>query len=493
VTRAAILLLLAPVAVQGQLQLLLVNGAQQTPITAGATFSLGQIAANASENFVLRALNSGSAPIPIASDTPAISGTGFSITSPATPPPNIAPGAFLDIDIHFAGGPPASYSATFQLNTTSVLLVITSVAAATLSVAPGQSCAGPDSSNTVNFGNIPESQTAPCTLILQNLSSQQLTVSTITVAGTGFLVSQPAITPLNLPPGVSSEFTITFAPSAATSYSGTLAIDTQGLTQTFTLAGTAYNPPLSTPTLQFDTSTAQSGQQVTLTMNLPAPAQIATSGSVNLSFQPDPSVAAFATSDPTIMFVANGARSVPFSIPSGSSQATFGGQAGAVFQTGMTAGKITFTVAVTSGAQLSGDAATSLTLASLPVQVENAAATAIAGALNIQVWGFDNTYSAGAMSFTFQDNLGNPIGSGAVSADFTSQFRTYFTTSADGGGFAMLITFPVTGNAAEVGSVNLAMTNSAGTATISQLTFLNDTGTCVLVGNVLSCPATPTQ
>jgi hypothetical protein len=109
------------------------------------------------------------------------------------------------------------------------------------------------------------------------------------------------------------------------------------------------------------------------------------------------------------------------------------------------------------------------------------------------VVGFDNTYSAGAMSFTFQDNLGNPIGAGPIAADFTSQFRTYFTTSTDGGGFAMLVTFPVVGNAAAVGAVNIQMTNSAGTAPTTQLVFINDTGGCVLVGNVLSCPGAPTQ
>src|ERR1700677_4335969 len=123
--RAAILLMLAPVAVHAQLQLLVLNGAQQTPVTSASTFSLGQVAAGASEAFIVRAVNGGTAPIPIVSDTPAISGTGFSITSPAAPPPNIAPGSFLDIYINFAGGPPASYSANFQINASFVIFVIT--------------------------------------------------------------------------------------------------------------------------------------------------------------------------------------------------------------------------------------------------------------------------------------------------------------------------------------------------------------------------------
>jgi hypothetical protein len=489
--RAAILLMLAPVAVHAQLQLLVLNGAQQTPVASASTFSLGQVAAGASEAFIVRAVNGGAAPIPIVSDTPAISGTGFSITSPATPPPNIAPGSFLDIYINFAGGPPASYSANFQLNETFVIFVITSVPAATLTVA--SPCAGLGSSNAVSFGNIVESQTEPCTFLLQNLSSQQLTVSSVAVTGTGFLLSQPPATPLNLPAGVSSNFTVTFAPQSAASYSGTVTITTQGLTQIFLLTGTAYNPSLPTPMLTFDTNAEQSGQQITLTMTLPTPAPVAASGSVNLKFQPDASVSGIVSGDPTIVFVADGALSVPFSIQQGSAQATFGGQAGAVFQTGTTTGKITFTVTVTSGVQFSGDPTTSIMLAPLPVQVDNAAATAIAGDLNIQVWGFDNTYSAGEMSFTFYDDTGAAIGSGPVQADFGSAFLNYFTTSTDGGAFAMLVTFPITGNAAEVGSVNVQMTNSAGTTAITQLGFLNDTGTCVLVGTTLTCPPAITQ
>ncbi len=245
--------------------------------------------------------------------------------------------------------------------------------------------------------------------------------------------------------------------------------------------------------LTFDTNTPESGQQVTLSMALPTPAPVAASGSVNLTFQPDASVSGIVSGDPTIVFVANGALSIPFSIPQGSTQATFGGQAGAVFQTGTTTGKITFTVTVTSGVQFTGDPTTSITLAPLAVQVENAAATAIAGDLNIQVWGFDNTYSAGEMSFTFLDDTGTPIGAGPVPADFGSAFLNYFATSTDGSAFAMLVSFPITGNAAEVGSVNVQMTNSAGTTTITQLGFLNDTGTCVLVGNTLTCPPAITQ
>jgi hypothetical protein len=477
VIRASILLLFAPLAIQAQLELVV----GQTNVT-GATYSLGPVAAGTNADVVILAEDTGSAPITITQLT--LSGTGFQIVNTSTIPYPVAPGNFMRIELQFSagGGSLGKYSATLQVNTVSVILTATSVATATLSVAAP--CTGPDTNLNLSFGNIPVSQSVTCSFQLLNQSSQALAVSTIAVTGGGFLFSQAPSTPLNLPPGLSSTFTIKFAPNAATSYSGILTVDSQA----FALTGTAFNPPLPTPSLTFDTNTPQSGQQITLTMTLPSPSPIAASGSINLAFQPG---SAAAGGDPTVRFVANGARSMPFSIQPGATEATLSGQPGAVFATGTTAGKITFSVS--TGAQLSGDPTTSLTLSPIPISVDNVAATSIAGALRIQVWGFDNTDSAGPMSFTFLDGLGNPIGAGPVTADFTSAFHNYFASSTDGGAFQMLVTFPVTGNSAEVGSVDLQMTSAAGTTTISQLVFLNDTGTCVLVGNVLSCPPAPTQ
>jgi hypothetical protein len=484
-TRAAILLLLAPVAAHAQLKLFV----GPTNVT-NSTYTLGSIAAGTIGDVVIQANNTGSGPVTVTKL--ALAGSGFAIVNTSSTPYPVAAGGSMRIEVQFsaAGGPLGGYNASVQVSTdqgyaVQVILTTTSIASATLAVAAP--CTGPDSTGAVNFGSIAEGQTASCTFVLQNDSSQQLTISSITVTGAGFLTSQLPATPLRLPAGASVSFAIIFTPQSAASYLGTFMVDTQ----TFPLMGAAYNPALPTPMLQFDINAPQSGQQVTLTMALPTPAPNAASGSVNLAFQPDASVSGLTTGDPAIAFVATGARSVPFSIPQGSTQATFAGKTGAVFQTGTTTGRITFTVSTNT--QLSGDPTTSITLAPVPLTVDNAAATAIAGALNVQVWGFDNTYSAGAMSFTFYDNLGKPIGSGPITADFSSPFRSYFTTSADGSAFAMLVSFPVNGNAASVGSVDVQMTNSAGTTTISQLIFRNDTGTCVLIGNVLSCPPGPTQ
>lgn len=484
----AVALLLAPLALEAQqLQLSVIVGSAATPVASGGAFNLGQIAAGATTNFVIQALNTSSTnPLSVLPNTPSLSGAGFSMSAPSAPG-SLAPGSFLNIFVSFEASQPAAYTATFQFNTSSILFTITVVPAATLtSAAP---CTGPSSSaGTIGFGNVAVSQMLNCTLTLTNNSAQTITVSGISISGSGFLVQPPA-TPLNLPPSSTQTFTITFAPVSAVAYTGTLTVGTEQ----YPLTGTGSNPIVPAPLIQFDTSTPQSGQQITLSMTLPSASPIPVTGSINMAFQPDPSVTGFLTTDPTVNFVSTSALSVGFSIASGATQATFGGHTGVVFSTGTTAGKITFTVR--TSAQLNGDPTTTIVLPAAPVQIDNAAATAIAGALNIQIWGFDNTYTAGPMAFSFFDDSGNNIGAGPINANFTSNFATYFSSDASqyGSAFAILVSFPITGNSAQVGSVTVQLTNSAGVSTIQNLLFINDSGTCVLTNNVLSCPGSPSQ
>jgi hypothetical protein len=75
------------------------------------------------------------------------------------------------------------------------------------------------------------------------------------------------------------------------------------------------------------------------------------------------------------------------------------------------------------------------------------------------------------MSFTFYDLNGNVIQPGAVSADFSSQFHTYFTTAQAGSAFQMIVNFPVTGDSSQVSAVDVTLTNSAGPVVNGRLNF----------------------
>jgi len=118
----------APLAAQAQLALFTVGGAAETPV--GATYQAGNVAAGATLDIRFRARNQGTASITISKL--AISGAGFTIVQTPSIPFVIAQGAFQDVYVQFAGTTLASYSASFQINSISVILVATVVNAATL-------------------------------------------------------------------------------------------------------------------------------------------------------------------------------------------------------------------------------------------------------------------------------------------------------------------------------------------------------------------------
>jgi hypothetical protein len=448
---------------QAQLSLFVVNGTAEAPV--GATYQAGNFAAGTTVQIHFQARNPGTASVTVSSLS--VSGAGFSIVQTSSVPYVVSPGGAMDIYVQLAAGSPAAYSANFQVNTISVILVVTVVAAPNLSVQ--SPCTGPNpNTGAITFGTIQSGQTEACIFSLQNSGAQSITVSTLTISGAGFQFIQMIQTPILIPAGGLTTFTANFAPSSAAVYSGMLTVGSQA-TQTYPLSGSAL-PPLPTPQIQFDSGAYGSDQQRMLTMSLPSPSPIAATGVLLLSFKPGTTVV---TDDPAIVFVSNGSRSMRFSINAGDTQFQFQGQTGAVFQTGTTWGTISFSISTNVAITGTGTGTATATMAIPPsvIAIDKAIATAEAGALNVQVSAYDNTYSAGPMSFTFYDLKGNVIQPGAVSADFTSQFFNYFTTAQAGSAFQMLVNFPVTGDSSQVLAVDVTLTNSAGSVTINQLDF----------------------
>ena len=455
------LILLLPVAAWAQLAVVTYDGTTEVP--TASLFDYGKVAAGDSRDIRFRARNTGNSAVVLS--TLSIAGAGFSMINAPPTPYTIAPGNFVEFPVRFLSNTPAAYSANLQVNSRSVLLMATAVPVPALTTASG--CAGPDpATHAIDFGRIQKGATSTCNLTLQNLSAQSLVVAALAVAGAAFGPLQGLRGPLTLLPGQSVTFTITFAPPDSTTYSGTLSIDTRS----FPLTGAAFNPLLPKPALGFDLTAIGSAQQRTLKMSLASSAPFAGSGYVNLKFAPATNVV---TDDPAVMFVATGTRVVPFSFKQGDTQVSMNGQAGAVFQTGTTAGTITFSLTPT-GFQTDGDPATTITIPPAAIEIDTANATRRANDLDIEVVGYDNTYTAGSMSFTFYDATGNAINPGAIQADFTAAFKSYFAGQPGGSAFLMRVTFPVTGTDAQVkkvASVDVTLTNSAGVAHTQKLTF----------------------
>ena len=454
-TRCILLALLAPLAAQAQLVLVTFDGTTETPV--GSTYNYGNVAAGANQDIRFRARTTGSSAINLT--TLSVSGTGFTILgAPATA--IIAPTNFLEFTVRFSALVPASYSANLQLNAISVILIAAAVPAPTLNVLSG--C----TQNPLAFMPVQFGKMGLCNFSIANTYSQPLTISNISLTGSGLQLTNVPSLPAVIAPGVATTFTVQVIPvCGTTNYSGTLTVNTQS----YSIIGTAFLPPLALPVIGFDPGAFASGQQRNLTMNLPTafPCPALASGLVNLAFTPNTTVV---TDDPTVLFVARSTRKLPFSLASDGTHVLIDSQTAAVFNTGTTQGKITFTV-TTTGIQINGDPTTSVTIPPAAVSIDTAlASNQRLGELDIEVIGYDNTYTAGTLSFAFLDTSGKPIGE-AIAADFSSQFKTYFTSVLSGSSFLMRVSFPVTGNQYLVGTVAVTLTNAAGTAQTGSLTF----------------------
>jgi DNA-binding NarL/FixJ family response regulator len=123
------------------------------------------------------------------------------------------------------------------------------------------------------------------------------------------------------------------------------------------------------------------------------------------------------------------------------------------------AGRVTFTVELQSHREQA-----TVELAPAAVEFDSVAAVRAAYSVEVEVRGFDNTRSASALAFTFRDRNGGAIGRGPVRVDAAQDFRRYFEAATLGGVFSLRAVFPVRGNVSEIGSVEVEVVNSQGTA-----------------------------
>jgi hypothetical protein len=113
----------------------------------------------------------------------------------------------------------------------------------------------------------------------------------------------------------------------------------------------------------------------------------------------------------------------------------------------------------------------SVTIAAIAPVISTVQTVRSAGALEIQITGFDNTRSLGALSFTFYDAAGNPLPPGTIRTDAQADFNKYFAASDLGGVFLLRAVFPVTGDGTLVASCDATLANSAGSAKTQRTYF----------------------
>jgi len=450
--KLALAVVLCVPALDAQIALFSFDGSTESAV--GATYSYGTVSGGDVKDVRFRARNGGTSSVDITTLT--ISGSGFSRSAlNGVVPSTLAPGNFLEFTIRFSAGLPAQYSANLQVNGISVLLLATSVPAPVLTIF--KPCL-PGANGEIDLPGIAIGSSGGCEFTLQNQSSQNMVISTLAVTGDPAFQGPANLTmPATLKPNDAITFSIQFKPVCGQlDYAASLNVNGR----ISPLAGIGLTPPLPTPLLSFDTNTLASGEQHIISMTLPNPAACATTGYLNLEF-------AGVTQDASVFFLSGSTRALPFSVKANDTQVSINGKPSAMFQTGTTAGTLIFSLA----ANISGDASVRMTVAPAPITIETASASnQRTGELDVEVVGFDNTYSAGGMSFTFFDAGGKPIGP-AISADFSSNFKTFYSSATAGSSFLMRVSFPVMGDQTQVAKVQVTLTNSAGQTQTGSLTF----------------------
>jgi hypothetical protein len=463
---ARLLLLVAslPLAGMAQLELTSYDPATNTETPIGTSLSVGPatVCGPFISPYEIRLRNIGQDTIQITTLEP-LSGVIF---LPGAPLPQffLAAGVLQSLgNINFTPTSTGSFTSSLTVTgtdlTTSTVYTITvalsgtSITAPTLTDSSGNSyCPG---GTPIYVGRSQVGTTVQTTLTLTNPTQSDVIA---TVSGADFGPS----TPVTVAAGATQTLTITFTPSIPNPETGALTVS--GLI--YNLAGDGFAAPLLQPTLQLSANANLSGNQAQVSIPLAAAATSTDAGTLTLSFLPANNLA----DDPTINFPATGGtRTMSVQVNPGDTSVQF--QAGSseecTFQTGTTAGMITFTLSLNA----SGATATaSVTIAPAIVSLDLATAVPATDEIIVSLSGFDNTHAASALAFTFYDTTGKAVAPGLIQSNVTGAFANYYQANPQAGGaFNLQATFPVTGDITQVATVEVQFTNPAGVTTTSLL------------------------
>jgi hypothetical protein len=422
-----------------ELSLFLYDGKGEQPV--GSVFDLGSFPAGDEQQFRFRIRNNNAGAVTIRSIK--LAGDAFSISSAPSLPYVLAPQNFVEVRVHFVGNVMATYSATLVVNSVEVLLRAT-IDAAPVVIAPGGVLSG---GGSVDFGRILRKTSATRQLSVSDSGSGPLTISSIVVSGDSFAIPNPPLLPLLLTAGGSVGVDVVFQPAHSGDYTGSLNIDGRQ----FSLTGVAYDPPLPRPVMDAGGTSLLSAKQEPLVIRFDSASGVSGTGTLKMEFQPS---AGAATDDTAVRFLSGGARIQSFQVAEGDTTVAFGSDKQILFQTGTTAGTIVFTVDLGSHSEQA-----SVRIAPAAIAFDSVTADRTPGQITVSISGFDNSRTAGSLAFKFYNKAGGAI-LPELSADVVKDFQRYFAASpAAGGAFLLRASFPVTGDASAIGSVDVRMAN----------------------------------
>ncbi len=317
-------------------------------------------------------------------------GTGFSFSGPSLPI-TLAPQQNVNLYVTFA--PQSSGSANGTANGTLSIVTgsaignsgkqrsnSTTISLSGTGTSSGQLAANP---SNLNFGTAQLGTSQSITGTLTNSTTSSVTVSQASVTGTGFGVSGLPM-PLNLPPGQSQAFNVTFTPQAAGGATGSLAVISTAPNPALniSLSGTAVTPGYLTANpssmsfgsiqvgssqTQYESLTNSGGSSVTISQVTPSGTGFSLSGFVApLTLSPGQSVTFSVAFSPTLSGTASGSLSVISDASDPSLSVSLSGTGTSAGQLSVSPGSMSFGT-VTVGATRSQSGALSASGASVTV------------------------------------------------------------------------------------------------------------------------------
>jgi Abnormal spindle-like microcephaly-assoc'd, ASPM-SPD-2-Hydin len=439
--------LLAPCLLAAQMSLFVVEGGVER--TVGESFSLGIVPAGDFTDTAFRLRNASTSTLNLNGLN--VAGARFSFASLPKLPMDVPAGGTVDFTIRFHPLTPSVYSAYLNVNGVRMtILEGTAAASFVVSLADTSPPADLAAGDTIDFGIVTVGSRKARRLTISNPTSATLTVQSIAVAGDGFAGPAGIQAPLTLETGKNVSFEVVFEPKNAVFGQGTLEIDRRR----FLLRGTGHEPSFPKPLVLVESQTLSGARQSKVAVRLEAKSQSAGTGELAMEFAaatPGQAV------DPAQLFLATGKRSVAFTVTEGEDMARFGSRTETEFQTGTTAGTITFTAKLGSHVEKA-----TVVIPAAAVVVDSVRCLRSANGLDLQIAAFDTSHSASRLTFTFFDAVGNPIAPGAIVVDAGNAFREYFGSAGFGGQFLLRAVFPVTGNVLQITAFEAELTNSIG-------------------------------
>jgi hypothetical protein len=225
--------------------------------------------------------------------------------------------------------------------------------------------------------------------------------------------------------------------------------------------------PSAPPALTIGTIPGTPATQPLVTVALASAYPVALTGTLSVSFQ---SAVGGNPTEVTLFTSAGSFTTLSFNIAAGATTATFPNPP--VLDTGTVAGTITLTATLVNAGGVAitpspTPAMETITIAPSAPVIQSVKFSNTAGSLSVVVTGYSTTREMVSGVFTFAPVTGSTLSQSAITVQLSSAFSTWYQSSASnqwGGQFMLTVPFSVSGDAADVASVSVALTNTKGTS-----------------------------